>query len=105
MRLQTIDDPGDPRVADYRDIKDADLRRRAGLFVAESRAVVRRLLASPRFPPRSVLLTQPALHGLRDALAACDVPVYVTTHEIAREVVGFDFHRGCIALGERGDEP
>jgi len=105
MRLQAIDDPTDPRIADYRDIKDAELRRRAGLFVAESRAVVHRLLASPRFRTRSVLLTQPALEGLRGALEACDAPVYVTRHEIAREVVGFDFHRGCIALGERGPEP
>jgi tRNA G18 (ribose-2'-O)-methylase SpoU len=104
MRLQAIDDPMDPRVADYRDIQDADLRRRAGLFVAESRAVVHRLLASP-FPTRSILLTPPALDGLRGALEACDAPVYVTTHDIAREVVGFDFHRGCIALGERGHEP
>jgi tRNA G18 (ribose-2'-O)-methylase SpoU len=105
MRLHAIDDPMDPRVADYRDVKDAELRRRAGLFVAESRAVVHRLLVSPRFPTRSVLLTQPALDGLRDALAACDAPVYLTTHEIARQVVGFDFHRGCMALGERGHEP
>jgi tRNA G18 (ribose-2'-O)-methylase SpoU len=105
MRLQTIDDPMDPRVADYRDIKDAELRRRAGLFVAESRAVVHRLLASARFRTRSVLLTQPALDGLRGALETCDAPVYLTTHEVARDVLGFDFHRGCIALGERGHEP
>ena len=105
MRLQAIDDPTDPRVADYRDIRDAELRRRAGLFVAESRAVVHRLLASRRFPTRSILVTQPALDGLRGALETCDAPVYLTTHEIAREVVGFDFHRGCLALGERGPEP
>ena len=36
MRIEPIDDPADPRVADYRDIKDAELRLRRGLFVAES---------------------------------------------------------------------
>ena len=32
-------------------------------------------------------------------------PIYLTSHEVARAVVGFDFHRGCVALGERGVEP
>ena len=107
MRIEPIHDPADPRVADYRDLRDAELRRRRGLFVAESRAVVRRLLASARFRTRSVLLTAPALEGLRGALEAADasVPVYLTSHETARAVVGFDFHRGCVALGERVAEP
>ena len=105
MRIEPIDDPADPRVADYRDIKDAELRRRRGLFVAESRAVVRGLLASARFRTRSVLLTAPALDSLREALQAADAPIYLTSHEVARAVVGFDFHRGCVALGERGVEP
>ena len=68
MRIEPIDDPADPRVADYRDIKDAELRLRHGLFVAESRAVVRGLLASARFRTRSILLTAPALDSLREAL-------------------------------------
>src|SRR5262245_3868238 len=104
MPIEPIDDPTDPRVADYRALQDAELRRRHGLFVAESRAVVRALLASARFRTRSVLLTAPALESLRDALPA-HVPVYLTSHEVARAVVGFDFHRGCVALGERGAEP
>lgn len=107
MKIELIEDPGDPRVADYRDLKDAELRRRRGLFVAESRAVVRRLLASARFRARSVLLTVPALQSLRDALEAADaaLPVYLTGHEVARAIVGFDFHRGCVAVAERGAEP
>jgi tRNA G18 (ribose-2'-O)-methylase SpoU len=107
MRIEPIDDPADPRVADYCDIQDAELRLRQGLFVAESRAVVRRLLTSARFRTRSVLLTAPALESLRGVLEAADVdaPVYLASHEVARAVLGFDFHRGCIALGERGVEP
>ena len=73
--------------------------------MAESRAVVRGLLASARFRTRSVLLTAPALDSLREALQAVDAPIYLTSHEVARAVVGFDFHRGCVALGERGVEP
>ena len=104
VRIEPIDDPADPRVADYRDIQDAALRLRRGLFVAESRAVVRALLASSRFRTRSILLTAPALDGLRDALRD-DVPVYLASHVVARAVVGYPFHRGCLALGERGVEP
>jgi tRNA G18 (ribose-2'-O)-methylase SpoU len=107
MLIEPIDDPDDRRVAEYRDIKRAEARWRRGLFVAESRDVVRRLLASDRFRTRSALLTAPALDSLRGALEAADpsLPVYLASHEVARAVVGFDFHRGCMALGERGAEP
>ena len=106
-RIEHIDDPSDPRLADYRDLKDAELRLRHGLFVAESRAVVRRLLAAGRFRTRSILLTPPALDALREALEdrGAGAAVYVTRHEIMRAVTGFDFHRGCLAVGERGVEP
>jgi tRNA G18 (ribose-2'-O)-methylase SpoU len=105
--IERIDDPGDPRLADYRDLKDAERRRRQGLFIAESREVVRRLLSGGRFRARSVLLTPPGLEALRDALTAGQpgVRVLVTRQEIVRAVVGYDFHRGCLAVGERGSEP
>jgi tRNA G18 (ribose-2'-O)-methylase SpoU len=105
--LELIDDPSDPRVGDYRDLKDAQLRRRHGLFIAESREVVRRLLGVGRFRTRSVLLTPPALDGLRDMLevAASDIRVLLTRPEIIRAVVGYNFHRGCLAVAERGLEP
>jgi tRNA G18 (ribose-2'-O)-methylase SpoU len=50
-------------------------------------------------------LTGAALDSLRESLEAVDAPIYLTSHEVARAVVGFDFHRGCVALGERGVEP
>jgi tRNA G18 (ribose-2'-O)-methylase SpoU len=67
--------------------------------VAESRQVVRTLLAAPRFRTRSLLVTRPALEDLRDAVG--DVPVYLASEEMIRAVVGFDFHRGCLAAAER----
>jgi len=106
-RSEPIDDPSDPRIADYRDLKDADLRLRRGLFVAESRAVVRRLLGGARFRTRSILATGPSLEALRDVLEAADpgIRLFVTRHQVIRAVSGFDFHRGCLAVGERGAEP
>jgi len=68
---------------------------------------VGRLLAGDRFRPRSVLVTAPALEGLRDALAAArvDVRVYLARPEIVHAIAGFKFHLGCLAVAERGAEP
>jgi tRNA G18 (ribose-2'-O)-methylase SpoU len=48
-----------------------------------------------------VLVSEPALAALADALDAA-TPVYVASQEVIRGVVGFNFHRGAIAIGERG---
>jgi len=106
-RVEPIENGADPRLADYRDLRDATLRRRHGVFIAESREVVRLLLAGRRFHTRSVLVTAPALAALRPALDAADPAprVFVAHHDVIRAVSGFDFHRGCLAVGERGAEP
>ncbi len=102
--VEAVDDPADPRLEDYRDLRDHQMRLLHGLFVAESRSVVRLLLASARFRTRSVLLTQAALDAMRPDLAAADptTRVLVGSHRVIRAVSGFDFHRGCLAIGERG---
>ncbi|HXJ83875.1 MAG TPA: RNA methyltransferase [Candidatus Methylomirabilis sp.] len=106
MRIERIDDPSDPRLADYRNLRDPHLRRQHGLFIAESREVVRRLLSCRRFRVRSILLTPAALDGLHDLLETADpdIPLLLVQHDLVRGVVGFNFHRGCVAVGERGDE-
>lgn len=103
MKAEIIDDPADPRVADYREARDGQLRRRAGLFLAEGRLVVRRLLEASRFRTRSLLLTHRALDDLSDLLTGDDAPpVYLASAETIRAVVGFKFHRGCLAAAVRG---
>src|SRR5437870_1424616 len=76
-RVEAIEDPEDPRLADYREIRDAERRRRDGTFIAEGRQVVRRLLSAGRYRVRSALLTPPALDALGEVLLAAGVPVYV----------------------------
>jgi tRNA G18 (ribose-2'-O)-methylase SpoU len=100
MPVERIVDGADPRLAPYRDLRDAGLVERTGLFVAEGRPLVRRLLAAARFRAHSVLTTTAMLDGLRDV--ADGVPVYLVDEATIRSVVGFHFHRGCLALGERG---
>jgi tRNA G18 (ribose-2'-O)-methylase SpoU len=103
--VETIEDPEDPRLADYREIRDAERRRRDGTFIAEGRQVVRRLLSAGRYRVRSALVTPPALHALGDALGAAGVPTYLVRQDIVEKVVGIEFHHGCLAAGERGAEP
>jgi tRNA G18 (ribose-2'-O)-methylase SpoU len=93
----------DPRVADYRRLADPDALRRAGLFVAEGRLVVRRLIASSRFKTRSILVTDAALDALGQAIASAprDVPIFVADQKTMNAIAGFNIHRGCLALAER----
>jgi tRNA G18 (ribose-2'-O)-methylase SpoU len=103
--VEAIEDPLDPRLADYREIRDAQRRRRDGTFIAEGRQVVRRLLSAGRYRVRSALVTPPALDALGPALLAAGVPVYLVRQGIVEAVVGMEFHHGCLAAGERGAEP
>jgi len=99
-----IADADDARIQAFRNVPDPELLRTYGLFVAEGRLVVRRLLGSSRLTTRAVLVTEPALCAIQDALAhRGDVPVYVVSQQIMNGLVGFNIHRGCLALGERPD--
>ena len=100
----TLEDPEDPRFADYVDLSDPDLRRRVEaerqFFIAESPLVVRRLLGSGR-QVRSVLVTPAQYEALSDILDSAAMPVYVASDAVLRRVVGFDLHRGAVASAER----
>lgn len=96
-------DPADPRLEDYRDIKDRRPAEARGKFVAESELVVRKLLTSG-LPVESVLLTAPRLAAMEAALATYDGPVYVVPQEVMDGVAGFHVHRGCLAIGRRPTE-
>jgi tRNA G18 (ribose-2'-O)-methylase SpoU len=102
LHFLLITDPSDLRLADYRNIPDAELLQRRGIFVAEGRLVVRRLLTGNRFKARSVIITQSAHAALADVLRTQpDVPVYVVPPSLMNDITGFNIHRGCLAVGER----
>ncbi len=102
--VETVEDPEDPRLTDYREIRDAERRRRTGTFIAEGRQVVRRLLDVGRYRARSALVTPPALDALGGPLADARVPTYLVRQDIVNAIVGIEFHHGCLAVGERGAE-
>ncbi|TIY02663.1 MAG: RNA methyltransferase, partial [Mesorhizobium sp.] len=64
MRPIRIDDPQDPRVAAYLDIRERDLAGRQGRFVAEGKVVLEMLLEAKRFAAESVLVLENRLAGL-----------------------------------------
>jgi len=102
--LVEIADAGDPRLADYRDLRDVELRKHLeaehGLFLAEGEKVVRRAVEAG-YRPRSFLMARRWLDGLADVLSTTDVPCFVVTESLAEEVTGFHVHRGALASLER----
>jgi tRNA G18 (ribose-2'-O)-methylase SpoU len=99
LDLQPIDDAQDPRLGDYRRLKEQALRQDSGKFIAESEPVVRKLIASG-LGVDSVLLTPHHLRRLEEVLPP-GVPVYVAAQPVLDQVAGFHVHRGCLAVGRR----
>jgi tRNA G18 (ribose-2'-O)-methylase SpoU len=86
----------------YRIVGDPAALERAGLFVAEGRLIVERLLLDRRFRVHSVAVTPPAATALASVFAERpDVPVHVCDPGELEAITGFDFHRGCLALAWR----
>lgn len=107
-----IDDPRDPRIAEFRDIRERDLVGRQGGFIAEG-TVVLRMLASAHcssngaFSAEKLLLLENRVDGLCGLLENFppDVPVYVAQASVLDQIAGFHLHRGVLALGRRRSVP
>lgn len=106
-KLIVIEDPADPRIAEFSQIRERDLTGRAGGFIAEG-TVVLRMLAAAHGAGRGIraeklLLLRNRVEGVADLLAAFpeDVPVYVAESPVLDAIAGFHLHRGVLALGRR----
>jgi tRNA G18 (ribose-2'-O)-methylase SpoU len=106
--LVEIEAADDPRLADYRDLRDVELRKHLeaehGLFLAEGEKVVRRAVEAGH-RPRSFLMAPRWLDGLADVLEASDADCYVVSEALAEEVTGFHVHRGALASLKRRPLP
>jgi len=98
--IVVVEDPGDPRLADYARLTDVRLRTALepahGLFVAEGDKVIRRAVAAG-YQVRSMLVTRDKLAGLADLASACPGPVYLVSDQAAEQVTGYRVHRGALA--------
>jgi len=102
-----LDDPHDPRLADYVGLTDVSLRTRlepaGGLYLAESEKVIRRALRAGH-RPRSLLLSQRWLDPMADlvaAVGATGAPVFTGPTAVIEAITGFHVHRGAIASMHR----
>jgi tRNA G18 (ribose-2'-O)-methylase SpoU len=99
-----VDDPDDPRLADYRSLTDVSLRMSFepphGLFIAEGALVIDRALDAG-FVLRSALMTPEWLDRSTASLARSDAPVYVASDTVLRALTGFHVHRGALASVHR----
>jgi len=107
MQLEPIERLDDPRISIYRNVKDSTLRDARGLFVVESRLCVQRLISASGYSVCSVLVTETALGALGGVLSQLGnkTPIYVASTDLLEKLVGYNLHRGCIALARRGTTP
>jgi tRNA G18 (ribose-2'-O)-methylase SpoU len=98
-----IDDPLDPRVAPFRDVRERDIAGRANGFIAEGEVVLNVLARSRRHRARSLMIAEKRLAKLAPLIAAFgeDVAVYAAAQAVMDAVTGFHIHRGVLAHGER----
>ena len=95
----------DPRIAPYARVGDHAWLLAQGLFVAEGRLVVERVVETGEYFVHSALLTPPAFEALRRRLEPLAADVYVASQAVLNAVTGFNFHRGCVALVRRPAHP
>lgn len=106
--IVTVDDPGDPRLHDYTNLTDVELRRRRepaeGLFIAEGEKVIRRA-GEAGYAMRSMLLSAKWVDTMRDVIEEAPAPVYVVDPVLAERVTGYHVHRGALASMRRRPLP
>ena len=105
--LIAINDPEDPRLTPYRQVRDRDLTGRGSTFMAEGEVVLRGLVRSPLCEAVSVLLCDKRVEAMGHLLASLDAetPVYMASQAVMDTVVGFPIHRGILAVGRRIEIP
>jgi tRNA G18 (ribose-2'-O)-methylase SpoU len=96
-RVIDIGEADDPRLDPYRSLR---ARESKDVLWAEGPTVVERLLGSS-LTVGSILLTPPAAERLATRCSLSDHTVYVAEQRVVNEVVGFDLHRGAIAVAGR----
>ena len=104
MRPVRIADRHDPRLRDFLDLRDTQMRAARepaeGFFLAEGEVTIRRALAAA-YEPRAVLTTE----QWTDALDDLDVTAYVVPDDVLEATTGFPVHRGALASFARRPLP
>lgn len=106
MQLQFVDDIADSRLDAYRELKNTNPTRWTDSFVAEGKWVVERLLQSD-LSIHSVLVSTKRIETFIETIRKAedsshsDISVLIVSHELASQLVGFDFHAGILGHAKR----
>ena len=112
MIVETVVSPEDPRLEPFRRVRDRDALGpdgRPGLFVGESPLVIEAMLRAPSVETIAVLASErqrgravELIESSRSAGAVAVAPaLLLAPDEVLNAVVGFDIHRGFLAVGRR----
>lgn len=103
MPLVIVDDLDDDRLADYRHLREPNVRarveRNAGIFTVEGWLSLEALAESP-YPVRSALVATKHVDRAR-SIVDDDVPIYAVPESALEQVTGVHFHRGVVGVAER----
>jgi len=103
MPLVMVDDLDDVRLADYRHLREPNVRarveRNAGIFTVEGWLSLEALVESP-YPVRSALVAT-KFAARAQSIVDPDVPIYAIPESALEQVTGVHFHRGILGVAER----
>lgn len=110
-----VEDPDDPRIADFVGLRDRDLRlrdraastsddRQDAVFVAEGDPVVERAVRAG-YTLRAVLVDATRAQPLPEPVAAAGAVTYGAGPDVLRRITGLGVHRGCIGVFDRRPVP
>jgi tRNA G18 (ribose-2'-O)-methylase SpoU len=104
MRVERVTGRDDPRVREFLDLRDTQMRAARepaeGFFLAEGEATIRRALAAG-YAPRALLATERWLGSFADL----DVVGFVADDDVLAATTGFAVHRGALASFSRRPLP
>jgi tRNA G18 (ribose-2'-O)-methylase SpoU len=105
-RLLRIIAASDDRITEFFNIRERDLTRHSGQFIAEGKVVLQHLIGAmdqgSNFSVTKVLVLENRVSGLLPLLARMPehIPIFVADRGILDEIAGFPMHRGVLALGQ-----
>lgn len=105
MRIE-VHSSMDDRLETFRDVRDGVRRVERGQFLVEGRRNVEVLARQVRFASRAVLVTPAAFDAMGETWEKLSpsVPIFVGDKRLVNEVVGYDMHRGCLAVADRRED-
>lgn len=105
-RFIEITDADDQRIIEFCNIKERDLTRHEGQFIAEGKVVLQHLINSQitdrRFEIVKILILKNRFEGVEELLSTVPdtVPIYISEKSVMNDIAGFEMHRGILALGK-----